>query len=327
MAGEFDEAERLGREAMALGEQTGSGNAVLLGLIQRWCALVDEGRVDDALVAFGEIGLDGLESTAVVIARALNLVVAGRPAEARTVFDPIADRIPDVPVDAEWLPLMCQVAVIVDCIGGHPAAAWTYDALLPYGDQFAVEGIGAWCRGCTAEYLGLLALALGRPADADRHLAAAVAADEAAATFAARRAAGRCSPAAAPAVFRRAGEVWELAWGGTEVRVRDRKGLRDLARLLASPGREIAALDLAGTAVVEGDGDAVLDRTAREAYAARLRELEAELDESDRHTDTARSERLAAERDALLEQLSAAYGLGGRARRLGPRPPSGPGRR
>ncbi len=318
MAGEFDEVERLAREAMALGEQAGSGNAVLLGLIQRWCALVDEGRDDEALVAFGEIAPEGLESTAVVIARELNLVAAGHPAEARTVFDRIADRIPDVPVDAEWLPLMCQVAVIVDCIGGHPAAAWAYDALLPYGDQFAVEGIGAWCRGSTEEYLGLLALAMGRPADADRHLAAAVAADEAAgATFAAGRAAARRPLPAMPAVFRRAGEVWELAWGGTEVRVRDRKGLHDLARLLASPGREIAALDLAGTAVVAGEGDAVLDRTAREAYAARLRELEAELDESDRHTDTARSARLAAEREALLEQLSVAYGLGGRARRLG----------
>jgi hypothetical protein len=132
------------------------------------------------------------------------------------------------------------------------------------------------------------------------------------------RAAGRGAPRQAPAVFRRVGEVWELAWAGTEVRLRDRKGLHDLARLLSSPGREIAALDLAGTSVVGGEGDAVLDRTARHAYAARPRELEAELDQSDRHTDTARSARLAAEHDTLLEQLTAAYGLGGRSRRLGP---------
>ncbi|MGH8994116.1 MAG: ATPase, partial [Acidimicrobiia bacterium] len=116
----------------------------------------------------------------------------------------------------------------------------------------------------------------------------------------------------------RDGEVWVLAFAGTEIRVRDRKGLHDLARLLASPGREIAALDLAGAAVVAVAGDAVLDPAARQAYAARLRELEAELDDSDRNADSARSQRLAAERDAVVEQLTAAYGLGGRDRRLGP---------
>jgi hypothetical protein len=217
--------------------------------------------------------------------------------------------------------LLCQVALVVDLIGGHPVAAWAYDALLPYRDQFAVEGIGAWCRGSAQEYLAWLALALNRQAEADRHLAAAVAANQAAgASFAAGRAAARRAPPPAPAVFRREGDVWQLAWADTDVRVRDRKGLHDLSRLLSAPGREIAAVDLAGTLVIEASGGAVLDETARHAYTARLHELEAELDESDRHGDTARSARLAGERDALVEQLAAAYGLGGRTRHLGPSP-------
>jgi hypothetical protein len=39
--------------------------------------------------------------------------------------------------------------------------------------------------------------------------------------------------------------------------------------------------------------------------------------EAERHNDFARSERLGAELDGLIDQLSAAMGLGGRARRLG----------
>jgi hypothetical protein len=39
-------------------------------------------------------------------------------------------------------------------------------------------------------------------------------------------------------VFRREGDFWTVAYGGSVVRVRDSKGLRHLARLLAQPARE-----------------------------------------------------------------------------------------
>ncbi|MGH3549393.1 MAG: hypothetical protein ACRDQU_15060 [Pseudonocardiaceae bacterium] len=49
----------------------------------------------------------------------------------------------------------------------------------------------------------------------------------------------------------------------------------------------------------------------------RLRELEDEANDADAAGDAHRSARVAAERDALLTALTAAYGLGGRARRMG----------
>ena len=45
-------------------------------------------------------------------------------------------------------------------------------------------------------------------------------------------------------VFRRDGDVWTVAFGGRTVPLRDAKGLRDLAVLLAAPGREVAATEL-----------------------------------------------------------------------------------
>jgi hypothetical protein len=55
-------------------------------------------------------------------------------------------------------------------------------------------------------------------------------------------------------------------------------------------------------------------RTARSAYRQRLRELEEAAAEADAAADIAR---IAAERDALVEALTQAYGLGGRVRRPG----------
>lgn len=131
-------------------------------------------------------------------------------------------------------------------------------------------------------------------------------------------------------MFRREGELWRLAFAGRAALLRDAKGLRDLATLLAAPGREHAALDLTAEGVParrpvahgELDGPAAdlgetVDATARAAYQARIRELEAELDEADTAGDPERSARSQAERDSLLEQLAQAYGLGGRARRTG----------
>jgi hypothetical protein len=57
-------------------------------------------------------------------------------------------------------------------------------------------------------------------------------------------AAGIAPPALPRNVFRREGEYWTVVYDGSVVRLRDAKGLRHLARLLANPGREFHAIDL-----------------------------------------------------------------------------------
>jgi hypothetical protein len=58
----------------------------------------------------------------------------------------------------------------------------------------------------------------------------------------------------------------------------------------------------------------VLDKRALSAYRRRLSEVDADLDEARSWVDTGRAAKLAAERDALLDQVRAATGLGGRPR-------------
>ncbi len=130
-------------------------------------------------------------------------------------------------------------------------------------------------------------------------------------------------PAPAPAedtragTFRRQGDVWSVGLGGEVTTVKGTKGMEDLARLLARPGVEVHCLELVGAGVEEGSTGEVLDETARRAYEQRIRDLQAELDEADSHHDPVRSERAQVEMDALVDQLTAALGLAGRARRTG----------
>lgn len=120
--------------------------------------------------------------------------------------------------------------------------------------------------------------------------------------------------------FRPEGDVWLLRFEGREVRVRELKGMRYLARLLAEPGRELHVLDLVGAASGAADlGDAgeLLDATAKEAYRRRLQEIDADLDEARAAGDDEREAQADREREFLVQELSRAFGLGGRARRAG----------
>ncbi|MFN2568905.1 MAG: AAA family ATPase [Candidatus Dormibacteria bacterium] len=114
------------------------------------------------------------------------------------------------------------------------------------------------------------------------------------------------------------GDVWEVCFRGRSARLRDAKGLHDLALLLVQPGVEVQVLQLAGVrGVPERTTGTVLDRRAREEYRLRLAELDEELERSERDHDIGRKASVEAEREALVDELRRATGLGGRDRGLG----------
>jgi hypothetical protein len=140
---------------------------------------------------------------------------------------------------------------------------------------------------------------------------------------------------AAEATYLREGDVWAIG-RDTLFRLKHTKGLGYLSVLLANPGREFHVLQLAGAdasvvphqvawseakalglAADSVAGDSILDAEARAAYRERLDELRPELDDAERDDDTERAARIRAEIEAITDQLSAAFGLGGRARSQG----------
>jgi hypothetical protein len=149
------------------------------------------------------------------------------------------------------------------------------------------------------------------------------------------RALALTEPAAEPNEFRRDGDVWTVAFAGRAARLTDTKGLRDIAQLLARPGVGVHCSELiaaaervrtgpapsareaaeAGLSLGSG-GSEVLDERAREAYRARLSDLQEELEDAESSNDPERAARARGELDFLAGELASAYGLGGRPRKV-----------
>lgn len=127
------------------------------------------------------------------------------------------------------------------------------------------------------------------------------------------------APTATASLIRN-GEIWALEFASNTTRMRDAKGLRVLAALLATPGREQHVLELVGASAIRQEGmsaEPVLDAKARASYRARIAQLREAADEAAERGDTAAQLRAREELEALDDELRRVTGLGGRARSSG----------
>ena len=122
-----------------------------------------------------------------------------------------------------------------------------------------------------------------------------------------------------------------MIFDGRSVHVRDLKGMRYLARLLAGPGREYHVLDLVAAetsrAQVDkgqvadlprstlGDAGELLDAQAKDAYRRRLAEIDDDIEQARAIGDVERAAQADTERGFLVRELARAFGLSGRGRR------------
>ncbi len=219
--------------------------------------------------------------------------------------------------DLEFAALAADALVAA---GPTETARAAYQSLLPYAGTNVLVG------GC-ASYWGPVDLYLGQLASSLGDLAAAIAHLESAASMA--RALGaplwaehavvlakNLAPDPARPRLAREGGVWTVTWGGAVGHLPDSKGLRDLQQLVSAPATEIAATELMSGRPTAG-ADPMLDEQAKRAYRQRLDELAEEIDHALATADAGRAERAQDERDALVDALASAVGLGGRDRRLG----------
>jgi hypothetical protein len=250
-----------------------------------------------------------------------------------------------------WSVFVGEMATAAVALGDRDACAALLAELAPVADSCGVNGALVCFMGSNAHWAGMLAAALGRPADARRWLGRALdvhrrlgaAVWEAETCLQLALLDGAAGPATRAAELAdrlglrgvaarlpdpdvrvptdaelcRDGDLWRVRHRGASAHLKDRKGLADLAVLLARPGVDVHVLDLAGAGPHDGRGADVLDAPALAAYRARLAELDTERDDAAEAHDLGRAERLDAERDALLDQVRRAAGLGGRRRSLG----------
>jgi tetratricopeptide (TPR) repeat protein len=129
------------------------------------------------------------------------------------------------------------------------------------------------------------------------------------------------------ATLARDGDWWTAGCGDTKVRLRDTKGIRYLADVVAHPGIERHALDLVdlveGVAAADtgldrrklGDAGELLDAHSRTLYRRRVADLSDQVEDALDAGDDDRAAQLQSELDALIAQLARAFGLGGRERK------------
>jgi hypothetical protein len=316
LAGRFADADRLAAEAVNLGRAIAEPDADGV-----------HGSLRAALQAFGVtsgwvLPTEDLERGAPVrsyvpVLRAVQLLADGDLVAAR---EALAGFTADDVAGTHDLEPLALLAATFARTGPDDQRQRIYDRLAPHTGLHVVVGGCASYWGAVDHHLGLLAAGLGDGPRATTHLASAAAAYERLGTpaWADLCRAALVPPAPEPDLptFRFDGGSWELAYRGTAVHLPDAKGIRDLAALVAQPGREVHALRLLGVEDA-GGADPVLDDRARAAYRARLAELDDELEEAQLRQDAGRAARVTAERAALVHELTAAAGLGGRSRRLG----------
>jgi hypothetical protein len=346
---DIDTAERARREVTAAGAEAGEADTPLIehmlaagiarqagdiAALAREAAMYEEFGVHEAL-------------TWVVAEAALLWVAAGEPDRARALLHQLAGSdFSGIARDLDWLLTVAELTEVAVATDARALAETALGLLVPYSGRGVVNGGGAAFAGVVSDYLYQASELLGT-SDAEpwatravseyqrlgaswwqRRLPPAISGQHA------KMARGPGLLEAHPAVARPGapqpgvaylrpggGGIWWVGRQGAVTAIRDVKGLHYLRILLQRPGADIPAIDLSdtvaghpGAGVAGGDVGEVLDKQALSAYRRRLAEIDADLDQARSWADTGRSAKLAAERDALLGQLRAATGLGGRRR-------------
>jgi tetratricopeptide (TPR) repeat protein len=174
LAGRFDEAERLAREALGLAERAGDPHAHMHFTAQLFTLRREQGRLGELLddvAALAAAG--GPASLGWRASLALAALDAGDVPRARAAYEEaLADGVDAVPPTLAWLPTLAALAE-AGAVLRAPGLEALRAALEPHADR-VVEATFTGSAGSVHRLLGRLAGALGDHEAAERHLEAAL---------------------------------------------------------------------------------------------------------------------------------------------------------
>jgi hypothetical protein len=327
LQGRTETAPRLIAEADHASAHAGLPDAWMVIEAMKGYAAVQTGDEHECatVAAAAESFALGEGATAVCAEAAYLWVGAGELDHARRLVNTFHDPVlADLPRDVNWLLTLQCVLEAALAVDDRPVIASAAGLLAPYASRPVFNAGAVAFHGLTSDTLARAAAIAGDQDLADRRR------DEAleiygrlGATWWRDRLLAWLPPAdgeapVAPSLHRFhpvADGLWLVGADLHPVPVRALRGFVYLRELLRRPGRPIAVLDLVEGGGVDqpGLGD-VLDATALASYRERLRSIEEDLAEAEDWSDLGRQDVLQAERDALVAELTAATGLGGRTR-------------
>ena len=333
--GDLAAAGRFRQEAIDAGNEAGEGDVLAVEHVLAGEIAKQAGDRNSLLAeAAGAEEFGTAEGVPTVLAEAAGLwLEAGEPARARRLLLEVAHRgLAAIPRQLDWALVLTNLTTVAAATGETALAEEGLALLEPYAGRGVPNAGAVTFAGVIDIFLARAAAAVGRPEDAARWAASGRALAERFGSLWWSNASGAVASAtplaAAPAlgaVLRPGARgVWTVGRPGAEVPVRGMKGFAYLRLLLRQPGVEISALKLSdwaaghpGAGVADGTADDVIDKQALAAYRRRLGDIDRELDEAQEWEDLARIDGLRDERDALLAEVAAATGLGGRVRSTG----------
>jgi DNA-binding SARP family transcriptional activator len=175
LEGRFAEAERLIEQALALGQQAQSWEALVYYRLQMFGLRSAQGRLEELEETIRQ-SVDEYPGYRVFrCALASLLCELGREAECREIFEALAaDDFTELPRDEEWLFGMTLLAPICAALRDTSRAAVMWELLSPYAHRNAL-GVPEVSTGSVSGSLGPLAATMGRWDEATRHFEDAIA--------------------------------------------------------------------------------------------------------------------------------------------------------
>jgi class 3 adenylate cyclase/tetratricopeptide (TPR) repeat protein len=169
LEGRFEEAEQLITETRSLGERALGWNAAVVYGLQLYVLRREQGRVQEVEKLVRRAATDNPTYPIWRCVLASMLAELGSTGDARTELEALAaDAFGRLPFDEEWEVSMCFLAETAARLGDRPCAATLYELLLPYADRVTVS-YPEISLGPVSRFLGILAAAMARWDDAERH--------------------------------------------------------------------------------------------------------------------------------------------------------------
>lgn len=326
--GRLEEADSLIDAAVVLGERLGEPDTQNVQMSQR-LELVRARAVPAELMAFADEAVGhwtGAPVHAHAVAAGFNARAGSLEAASHHV-----SAVQDLGTwRAErsylWSVFVRELAVAAIAVDDRVLCDELLAELEPLACLCGVNGALVAFAGSHAHTAGQLAAALGQPARAEslltqacrvyERLGASMMAEARADLEAAQRGAAT-SPLRA---LHRRGLDWEVTYNGQTALVRDCKGMHDIATLVQRPGVEVHVLDLMSAGITSDDAGQLHDRRAAGQYRRRLAALAEQREEATGLGDVSRLAKIDDEHDALVAELRAGSGFGGRQRHFANNP-------
>ena len=175
MEGRFEQAERIIADTVALGRQAESWNATVSERLALFVLRREQGRLAELEDTIRRSVHEYPALFRFQCALAHLYAELGGEGDARATLDALLARdLAHEHLDAEWTFSIALLAEPCAAVGDAEAIARVYSLLLPYERRYAQAPIEA-VFGALARGLGVLATALGRFDDAERHFEDAIA--------------------------------------------------------------------------------------------------------------------------------------------------------